>query len=552
MDEDVSQWLWDVVEVGSTNPAREQSFDSSVLVAPTDQRWPRTSDVTIGEDSFSSGEGIVFQVRRQRTAAGRAMSLFSGLAWPSKRVCVAALATFVREVQLSLSHSRKLLQAAISGHISLAVLRIQLSGLDDRFFRVVASLRGGASFSLRFRAHLRTLLRELEHHERSLRGKHESSESVPSALYDNAVVFAHRVRQWNATGRTQPMDYLAVLSDLIDAVSSMDRSLRELFSTQIAAHVREIRTMSVEVFPTRLEDEPMDQLTQFIVHHEAVHPFTRREDTVARLGGRLDRLAFALIHPHMSTEPLAVVQIALIRMPLGLGVRDRDCTREVSSPSGVLVGPTQDLERDESGCIDSLLNRGMAPFLSSRGGTEHGSIGLKESLEADTAVFYSATNCHPDALQGLQLTSMLILLAQERLSLRFPRLTRFATLSPMPGFARWVDATICPILRNHGPYQPQVAKWLQLQLRGTRVPPTTLVDALDQRRLGAPVSDWPEVGRLLEQVAGLYLLYERRTDKEDGRLKALDPVENFHIQNGAIVSRICPGASNATRVSVSS
>ncbi|KAA0147149.1 hypothetical protein FNF27_04051 [Cafeteria roenbergensis] len=69
---------------------------------------------------------------------------------------------------------------------------------------------------------------------------------------------------------------------------------------------------------------------------------------------------------------------------------------------------------------------------------------------------------------------------------------------------------------------------------------------------------------LLRRAASAYLLFEKRptpgskaapkaefgspTFAEEGARKALDPVLNFHIQNGAVVARVCPAASNTSRV----
>src|SRR2546428_12060291 len=53
-------------------------------------------------------------------------------------------------------------------------------------------------------------------------------------------------------------------------------------------------------------------------------------------------------------------------------------------------------------------------------------------------MFYSITNCQ-EGLRGISFGNLLIKQVAEDLKREFPHLRRFATLSPIPGFRRWLD-----------------------------------------------------------------------------------------------------------------
>jgi len=57
---------------------------------------------------------------------------------------------------------------------------------------------------------------------------------------------------------------------------------------------------------------------------------------------------------------------------------------------------------------------------------------------ADTAVFYSISNCQP-GLAGVNLGTALVKQVVEALRLDLPQLRRFVTLSPIPGLRAWVE-----------------------------------------------------------------------------------------------------------------
>jgi malonyl-CoA decarboxylase len=224
-------------------------------------------------------------------------------------------------------------------------------------------------------------------------------------------------------------------------------------------------------------------LLEKLVGYEAVHEITSWRDLKNRLDS--DRRCYAFFHPRMPDEPLIFVEVALVR---GL-----------------------------ANSVQRLLD-------------EDAPVGDPHS--ADTAIFYSISNCQR-GLSGISFGNFLIKRVVGELSAEFPKLKHFATLSPIPGFRRWLDkllaeadptllladeqtalAAIRPGEGAHDVLKSAIAK------PGWRRDPL-LVKTAD-----------PALIRLCAR----YLLDESR----NGR--ALDPVAHFHLSNGARVERINAGA----------
>jgi malonyl-CoA decarboxylase len=130
--------------------------------------------------------------------------------------------------------------------------------------------------------------------------------------------------------------------------------------------------------------------------------------------------------------------------------------------------------------------------------------------DADSAIFYSISNAHP-GLAGISFGSLLVKDVVEELRRELPRLRTFATLSPIPGFRDWAQERIGAGAQVDEPVAAAVAD--------AALPDDP--DAVERLR------------RPLLRLCATYLLHAHR---EDGR--ALDPVANFHLGNGAEVARL--------------
>lgn len=217
-----------------------------------------------------------------------------------------------------------------------------------------------------------------------------------------------------------------------------------------------------------------------IMQYEAVHAIQGWTDLKNRLDS--DRRLYAFFHPRMPDEPLIFVEVALVR--------------------------------DMAGNVQDLLDP-TAP--------------LGDVDKADTAIFYSINNAQR-GLAGISFGNFLIKRVVDDLSREFKQIRTFATLSPLPGFRRWLDGRLTK--GEPGLLTPAEHKAL------TRVSGMGAKGGL-KALLAEP--DWttePSLAEALEgpltRLAARYLSREKRSDG----MAALDPVAHFHLSNGARVERI--------------
>lgn len=191
-----------------------------------------------------------------------------------------------------------------------------------------------------------------------------------------------------------------------------------------------------------------------IIAYEAVHEISSWDALRARLAPE-DRRCFAFFHPAMPDEPLIFVEVALMN-------------NTPSAIADVLETPRE------------TVDQGLA----------------------NTAVFYSISNCQ-QGLAGISFGNFLIKQVARNLQLDLPNLTRFVTLSPVPGFRKWLH-------QKHTALHDKLADTMKTADKGD--------DGLNAE---------------LSQAAGEYFL---TTERPDG--KPNDPVARFHLGNGASLDRI--------------
>jgi len=184
-----------------------------------------------------------------------------------------------------------------------------------------------------------------------------------------------------ATGKLVALrgDLLRMLPQRPD-LAPLDVDLENLFTSWFNRGFLVLRPISWQ--------SPADILEK-IIAYEAVHAIDSWEDLRRRLQPT-DRRCFGFFHPAMADEPLIFVQVALTQ-----GV-----------PSSV----------------QKLLADDRAPI---------------EAEYADTAVFYSISNCQA-GLRGISFGNSLIKQVVSDLSNELPKLDTFCTLSPIPGLNRWL------------------------------------------------------------------------------------------------------------------
>jgi malonyl-CoA decarboxylase len=200
-----------------------------------------------------------------------------------------------------------------------------------------------------------------------------------------------------------------------------------------------------------------------IIRYEAVHEIHDWNDLRRRIDP-IDRRCYAFFHPALVDEPLIFVEVAL--------------TEQIP------------------GAIAPLLAADRQPVPVER---------------ARTAVFYSISNTQR-GLGGISFGSFLIKQVVEELRRELPKLDNFVTLSPVPGFMRWLkQASGVPVSDEDRALLENLEK----------------PDWSGNAELGA------QLRAVLEPLAAYYFL-KARTAK--GRL--IDSVARFHLGNGARLERI--------------
>ncbi|KAL2630264.1 hypothetical protein R1flu_014950 [Riccia fluitans] len=293
-------------------------------------------------------------------------------------------------------------------------------------------------------------------------------------------------------------DLMATIQERnLAALRALDSELKGMFATWLGPACLELRQITWENSASLLER---------IVIYEAVHPISNLYDLKRRLG--VGRRCYGYFHPTIPGEPLVFIEVAL---------------------TNVMVGSIQNVLFDEPPIAEEA---------------------------ATTAVFYSISATQT-GLAGIDLGHFLIkkvvtLLRQEK-----PNIQTFVTLSPIPGFSKWL--------------LPK----LELQIRYAQVdsqngaetgeaPSSTfkenllfpeeediLVEACGpegESRSGlqilrdlltSPGQEWAKSPKLAEALrAPLMRLCARYLIVEKKRGRALDPVTNFHVRNGASVERL--------------
>ncbi|MDQ2802137.1 MAG: malonyl-CoA decarboxylase [Pseudomonadota bacterium] len=239
-------------------------------------------------------------------------------------------------------------------------------------------------------------------------------------------------------------------------------------------------------------------LLERLVGYEAVHEIRSWRDLKNRLDS--DRRCYAFFHPRMPGEPLIFVEVALVK---GLATS-----------------------------VQRLLDE-KEPVLDPRA--------------ADTAIFYSISNCQR-GLSGISFGNFLIKRVVEELSAEFRNLRTFATLSPIPGFRRWLDPKLeagqpglltddeATALRAAMPGEPTAAS------QPAASQPTAALAAILAKR------GWYRNAALvraaepaLTRLCAGYLLLEA-----NGK-RARDPVTHFHLANGARIEQISIGADTSEK-----
>jgi malonyl-CoA decarboxylase len=206
-----------------------------------------------------------------------------------------------------------------------------------------------------------------------------------------------------------------------------------------------------------------------IIRHEAVHAMDGFDELRRRLEPP-DRRLYAFFHPALGDEPLIFVEVAL---------------------------------------TDSIPGA-IAPLLAA----DRPQV---QPQAAKTAVFYSISNAQK-GLARVSFGNFLIKQVVEELKRELPRLQSFVTLSPVPGFAQWLDTE----------REKEDSRFLTPESRRA-------LSLLEHPNWSTKAAAVDALNRVLTALAANYFINARSAN---GRV--VDPVARFHLGNGARLERINP------------
>ncbi|KAG2377334.1 hypothetical protein C9374_009245 [Naegleria lovaniensis] len=284
-----------------------------------------------------------------------------------------------------------------------------------------------------------------------------------------------------------------------------------------------VRLLSSWFSPSFLECKELDwrqsnaQLLEKIIHSERVHPITNMEALKNRLAPTPNRKMYGLFHAAMPRVPLVVLQVALMDH-IASNMREiHDVTKD-GSPQTV-----------------------------------------------NTAIFYSISSTQ-GGLQGIELGNFLIknvvgILKQKRLITdNFSGdINQFSTLSPIPGFIRWLTQKLriecsqdeelkkkfhdekllsksdMDLIKQIAVEEPKLFGF-QLSQDTVMKSGCELLLSLIEFILSSPEATTLHPNDKLQPI--MLRLCARYLYSEKHKSKALDPVANFHLRNGACLERI--------------
>ena len=247
-------------------------------------------------------------------------------------------------------------------------------------------------------------------------------------------------------------------------LQALDADLRHLFASWFNRGFLELR---------RIDWQTPAAVLEKLITYEAVHEIQGWQDLRRRLAP--DRRCFAFFHPALPGEPLIFVEVALTRG----------------------------------------LAHAVQPLLAH----SHDEAAERErEREADTAIFYSISNCQ-EGLRGVSFGNFLIKQVVEELKAELPGLACFSTLSPVPSFRRWLDRRLA-------------AEGAEEERRDDESAGGDLATLLSGDRWWEDDAISGALQAPLTRLCAVYLT------TPDGRRATADPVARFHLGNGARLERV--------------
>lgn len=240
------------------------------------------------------------------------------------------------------------------------------------------------------------------------------------------------------------------LKNQYKSLSPLENELKSILCTLVDVDLLDLHQITW--------DSPASLLEK-LIKYEAVHKISSWGDLKNRLDS--DHLCFAFFHYKIPNEPLIFVEVALMN--------------EIADS------------------IQHVLDE---------------SVPSSDPSSASTAIFYSISNTQT-GLSGISLGNFLIKRVVEKLSQEFKSVKVYATLSPVPGFTKW--------LKNQD---------------------VALLGKLNIKQSGTEILESIKTNIECEKQSLLKLCAHYLLKVKSSGGGAYDPVAHFHLSNGASIKQI--------------
>lgn len=240
------------------------------------------------------------------------------------------------------------------------------------------------------------------------------------------------------------------LKNQYKSLSPLENELKSILCTLVDVDLLDLHQITW--------DSPASLLEK-LIKYEAVHKISSWGDLKNRLDS--DHLCFAFFHYKIPNEPLIFVEVALMN--------------EIADN------------------IQHVLDE---------------SVPSSDPSSASTAIFYSISNTQT-GLSGISLGNFLIKRVVEKLSQEFKSVKVYATLSPVPGFTKW--------LKNQD---------------------VALLGKLNIKQSGTEILESIKTNIECEKQSLLKLCAHYLLKVKSSGGGAYDPVAHFHLSNGASIKQI--------------
>uniref|UniRef100_A0A8C4U939 Malonyl-CoA decarboxylase, mitochondrial n=1 Tax=Falco tinnunculus TaxID=100819 RepID=A0A8C4U939_FALTI len=232
------------------------------------------------------------------------------------------------------------------------------------------------------------------------------------------------------------------------------------------------------------------EVLQKISDSEAVHPVRNWMDMKRRVGSY--RRCYFFSHCAIPGEPLIVLHVAL----------------------------TSDISSNIQFLFSQAIVKEVPP------------LETEDTDKITTAIFYSISLTQ-QGLQGVELGTYLIKRVVKELQKELPQIKAFSTLSPIPGFTKWLVGLLSSqtkeLERNE----------LFTESEGQEISEITGDSTTETLKKVLNNNEWVRSEKLVKvlhsplmRLCAWYLYGEKH------RGYALNPVANFHLQNGSVMWRI--------------